>query len=291
MKLPFYYSFKEFTDNYNSDLKQWLKENSDKDEIYYLNELYSNKGYKEFNKSTPQYSTIDMSFGRQGIGYEYDIFDFVSIVIGVIEDNFKKKFCLNNENELAEFIYSFEGEFEEFTAHERFWFISNTTYLLMPFLTINKEIRKKKVIYNENNEYVKDEKGNLIFEEGNFPVGEIIFNHDKYNVFLDEMKLISTFILGKIAPEIQEEKQTKSNLTTPEKIVLLEHLGVFARLVKDGVSPENEYRIIYNLIGGSYTNIKKYCLNRKTNNKSSKDYQINEKHKSTIRNFYNSKIY
>ncbi|MET3537270.1 hypothetical protein [Chryseobacterium limigenitum] len=294
MDLPFYYSYKEFTDNNKTDFELWLQDNSGKNEIDYLKWLYSLAGYyvgyREFEDETPKYTLTDMSFGVDGITTEYEIPNYVSIFIGVLESNFKKKFNLCNDNKLVEFIYDFEGELINFVPHDRFYF-NNVIYQLLPFFKIEKEIVEARSVYDDNNEPVVDEEGKTLFEEGNFKMGCVVFDYDKYLIFLGEMKLINEFILKKIAPERQKEKESKSNLTTPEKIALLEHLGVFTKLVKDGVSPENEYKIIHNLIGGSYTNIKKYCLNRKTKNKSSKDYQINEKHKNTIRNFYNSKTY
>ncbi|WP_080780573.1 hypothetical protein [Chryseobacterium phocaeense] len=294
MNIPFYYSFREFTDHYKADLKYWLRGNKERNEIKYLKILYSRAGflvgYREFKFKDPKYAVIDMSFGVEGITTEYDIQNYVSICIGVLESNFRKKFNLCNDNRLVEFIYDFEDDFINFVRHERFYF-NNTIYQLLPFFKIGKEIVEARVVYDDNNEPVKDGEGNTMFEEGRFKMGVILFDYDQYFAFLNEMKLINTFILEKITPEIKEEAEMKSNLTIPEKIALLEHLGMFAKLVKDGVSSENEYKIIYNLIGGSYTNVKKYCLNRRSNNKSSKDYQITEKHRMKIKNFYNSKSY
>lgn len=299
MDLPFYYTFQEFKENYEKDLNDWLKQNSGRSEIEYLANLYSFAGhyvgYREFDQHHHKYTLTDMSFGADGITYDYDISNYVSIFIGVVESNFKKKFNLSNNTEIAEFLYTFDGNFRDYVKHERFWF-NNVIYLLLPFFLIEKAVLTIRTVYDDHDHPVKDDRGETVFEEGEFGEGCILFDYDRYNLFLDEVKQINTFLIGKLRPEKKEEskiKETegKSILSIPEKIVLLERLGVFARLVKDGVSPENEYKIIHNLIGGSYSNVKKYCLNRKTKNKSSKDYQITEKHKNRIKNFYNSKTF
>lgn len=300
MDYPFYYTFQEFKDNYQNDFKKWLNENSTGTEVEYLDNLYSCAGYyvgyREFDQEDHRYVLSDMSFGAVGIAYEYDITNYVSIFIGVLESNFKEKFKLTNNKKVADFLYNFDGDFTDYVSHERFMF-NNVIYQLTPFFYINKVIIKERVVYDDYDEPVKDERGETLFEEGEFGEGRIFFNFDRYILFLDEVKQINQFILEKINPEKEQENNTKvaidekSIFSIPEKIVLLEKLGVFAKLIKDGVSPENEYKIIQNLIGGSYSNVKKYCLNRKTKNKSSKDYQITEKHKNKIRNFYNSKTF
>lgn len=88
--------------------------------------------------------------------------------------------------------------------------------------------------------------------------------------------------------KIENEAKSFTPFSTPEKIALLEHLGVFAKLYKDGVKAEDQYKVIENLIGGS--NIRKYCLNLKNNNKTYPNkYQITDKHKERVKKFYNSK--
>ena len=44
MEVPFYYSFKEFEENYKTDLENWLKNYLDADEIDYKKELLSTYG-------------------------------------------------------------------------------------------------------------------------------------------------------------------------------------------------------------------------------------------------------
>ncbi|MDR6405881.1 MULTISPECIES: hypothetical protein [Chryseobacterium] len=292
MTLPFYYSFKEFTAHYKADLSIWLKENSGKNETDYLKWIYSLAGYylgyQWFNVDSPKYSVTDMSFGAEGITTEYDISNYVSIFIGVVEGNLIKKFNLFNDNKLAEFLYDFDGDLRDFIRHERFWF-DGAAYLLIPFFDIEKEKVGRRTVYDENNEPLIYE-GETIHEDGEFKMGTLYFDYDGYEIFLEEIKLIIEFILEKLDAET-EKPETKSNLTIPEKIVLLEQLGVFVKLTKDGVRPENEYKIIQRLIGGDYNNVKKYCLNRKTKNKSFKGYQITDKHRNAIKNFYNSKTY
>ncbi len=294
MALPFYYTFKEFKDNYTTDLKEWLKENPKKSEVDYLMWVYSLAGhyvgYQKFNEEIPKYSVTDMSFGAEGITTQYDISNYVSIFIGVVENNLIKKFNLLNYNEFMEFMYDFKGDLIDFVRHERFWF-DGAVYLLIPFFEIGKEKSDRREVYDENNELVKNRKDEVVYEKGEFKMGILYFNYEKYEAFLEEAKLINKFILGQIVPEAKEEPEVKSNATIPEKIALLEQLGVFSKLVKDGVRPENEYKIIQRLIGGNYNNIKKYCLNRKTKNRSSKDYQITEKHRNAAKSFYNSKTY
>lgn len=251
MTLPFYYSFKEFTAHYRADLSIWLKENTGKSEMDYLKWIYSLAGhylgYQWFNVDIPKYCVTDMSFGAEGITTEYDISNYVSIFIGVVEGNLIKKFNLFNDNKLAEFLYDFKDDLKDFIRHERFRF-DGAAYLLIPFFNITKERVYSRAVYNENNTPLISE-GEIIREDGDFKIGMFYFDYDGYEIFLEEVKLISAFILQKIAPEAKENAETKSNLTIPEKIALLEQLGVFAKFAKDGVRPENEYKIIQRLIG------------------------------------------
>jgi hypothetical protein len=319
MDLPFYYSFKDFEENYTKDLNNFIDKYQNAREIDFLKEikrlcLYWTKveyGGRVFNNLiwTKEFTYSEYEgFSSDDAEITLDMFAYI------VDCNVKH------------YLPFIGNPFHSFSNIDPFGDDDDDGIIIMHpiehLFSLIENQRKRPDYFHIPNDYKSIHKKYLLdkiyhleyfhflyYEDGTIKADNEKFKDFGFAVFkiMDEIdRRIKLFELQKnnIIPvngnsnenkkqEIykEEEQEDISNLTTPEKIALLEYLGVFAKLIKDGVSPENEYKIIHNLIGGSYTNIKKYCLNRKTKNKSSKDYQITEKHKSKIKNFYNSKTF
>lgn len=317
MYLTFYHSFKDFEENYTKDLNYFIDKYQNAREIDFLKEIKRlclfwtrvENGIRIFNNLiwTKEYTyseydgfsvdeeeiTLDLFSHIVDCNFKHYLpfignpFDYFPSIDPFGDDPVDENLLINPIEELFSLIEKSRNRSDYFripndykSVHKKF--LLDKSYHLEYF----------HFLYYENGIIKAD---NEKFKDFGFAIFKIMDEIDrktrKFEVQKNNIASVNENINENEKQQAHAEKEPKSNLTTPEKIALLEHLGMFTKLVKDGVSPENEYKIIHNLIGGSYTNIKKYCLNRKTGNKSSKDYQITEKHKNKIKNFYNSKTF
>jgi hypothetical protein len=318
MDLPFYYSFKEFEENYTKDLNHFIDKYQNAREIDFLKEIKRlclfwtkvENGLRVFNNLiwTKEFTYSEYEgFSSDDAEITLDMFAYivdcnVKHYLPFIGNPFKyfpniDPFGDEDENDEDLIIDPFEHLFSLIESQRK-----RPDYFRIPndYTSIHKKYLLDKIYHLEYFHFLYYEDStikadNEKFKDFGFAVFKIMDEIDRKTKLFELQKnnIVSVNINENKKQEIhkEQEQETGSSLTTPEKIALLEYLGVFAKFTRDGVSPENEYKIIHNLIGGSYTNIKKYCLNRKTKNKSSKDYHVTEKHKSKIKNFYNSKTF
>lgn len=277
-RLPFYHTFKEFQDNYNSDFENWHKDEPEGDEVRFLKcALYTAGfiGYTHFDRIEMKYNVVDMSIGADGITHQYDIENYASIVIGNIHNNITRKFGLKNPNELGEFLYDFTDNLYDYIGDKRFDVLFFDARILISFFHIQKFTPRYRTGYNEQGEYMYDAEGEVLQEEGNFKEGVIFFDYEKYDVFLDEVGKIINFIKSKIEIEpSHSKKKIKAKLSNPQKLALLHELGFFDLPVFESLTETRVNEITGLLLEADP---KEFVYKNRLNLRSkSPEYQINK---------------
>lgn len=273
MKIPFYYSFKEFENNYNNDFKKWLSDYPDaieKDYLFELKEQYEvfvrwSGNYRFDEIITVSYigeteypETAEISNMEDYCNYvEQKIKDHL-VDIGII-DNVDSR---NSES-------SFNGEMLEYWDDCNF-----------------RTNRNSLVFESAKHKYLKH------FFENHFFYG-LNFQERKYKNFKYSVVKIAEYIDEKIKPPTKElkkiseietpeiETKTKTPFTTPEKIALLQVTELekyFDTLTGD--IADQKYRLLSALFGVSFDTVKK-CYTNNT---------INISHKKRAKDFYNQKF-
>lgn len=195
----------------------------------------------------------------------------------------------------SEALSNYQKELEFYTYYEIIEIVRNSNKINRHILVDSLEklvnempkpnienTEKRKPIFNEFDAIYHSEQFRGI------AIGYICKEYSKILCFIEDEK-IKIEISNQTTPTEPIPTEPPSKLNAPEKIAVLELLGVFGEIARKGVKPENEFRIIQSLIGGNETNIKTYCLNRKNKNNSSDKCQITDKHKENAKNFLNSK--
>lgn len=260
MKIPFYYSFKEFENNYKTDFEEWVKNFPDADEIDFLYELQTL--YENFVRLDGRYFYSEPCIGISHIG-ESDYPEYNEISINRISDIVNRNIIIycNDAGILQDEdpeTYSFVDDLDPMD----YWELSNS-----------------KRIYSKRGDNVLFEDHGLFVLLKEFFVYFINFYFDikKYKNFTFSVVKIATYIDGKIN-EINPKKQPAKSvdivepqqMSTTEKeappkrlpapvvMAMLKELGVFANFTKKGFGRNAIVDTLFQIIGTDKTNLGSY---------------------------------
>ncbi len=240
MEIPFYYSFAEFQENYNNDLKNWLEVFKDADETNFLNEL------KVLYRNFVVLGNFDHSIEFQYMGEsgypEYFESDINLYSKTIVEQT--NKFI--NENEFLDknADYNYLDYWDNFNSFAEVFICS--------------EVKHK---------YYKH------FFTSFYPIC-LKFDEIKYKNFQFSVVNIAKLIDSKILKFTMEIPETETNISDkPEtkiseitekgnnlnfKIAMLEYMDVLKWLENNIPNQTNRAEILAKLIGGSTATIEDY---------------------------------
>lgn len=248
MEIPFYYSFKEFEENYTDDLKKWIKTYPDATEKLFLEELQVHYGVF-FN----EWGLFDDSISCTRTVDDYP--EYWNLSISQFKDFMQEKII----NHLLGLGYS--------NHTEDGLNIPKDVDVMGFWEDCNRPTKENWAVINDfRHRYLKV----FFWFEGFFDT--LQFDSIKYKNFQFSVVRIAEWIDEKIKPiketakitnnstleiiEPYQEKERGNNI--PYKIAMLDEIGVIKELNKKYTNTSDIIRILQFITGGNIDNIEQY---------------------------------
>lgn len=270
MEIPFYYSFNDFKNNFENDLKKFLNVFQDATETDYLKEVI--KIYSNF-----------IDFER------YTVIEEISC------DYIMEDYPEYNELDLNRYTEIMQEKLKIYCSINGFYDDENDFPVNLEILDYweNCNIRTK-----ENTLVITDNRHKHYRQFYNSFFDIITFDELKYKNFNFSIFRIIEFIDNKIEKKEHEiynqipknnfnEIYKKNRFTTPTNIAILKELGVFGAMAKKGFNRKSIIDTLYQITGANSKNLEKYYDSMVKND----NIEFNNTHTEKAKEFLNSKGY